>query len=216
MVSMRESVRATADTGHRPWFLALVDAEDLSVRGLLSTHRQLLGSSARSSFRDKLSIVGVRSAEGYGFVAPEYGVRAEIEWMLARASECPQPLPALVAAVLYFFLHVHPFVDGNGRMSRLLLARLCLANGDHAQLAPLLYVLARFQIDKETFVRNLYLERIARTSSLVRHVEAVLADWNHFHRTVVASMNADGGIDDPFHVFETAFAAGTIQESACV
>lgn len=207
--------RTTADGGHRPWFLALVGAEDLSVRGLLSTHRQLLGMGVRSNFRDKLSIVGVRSTEGYGFIASEYDVRAEIEWMLARASERPRPLPALMAAVLYFFLHVHPFVEGNGRMSRLLLARLCVAGGDRAQLAPVLYALARFQVEKEAFVRNLYLERIARASSLVRHVEAALAGWSDFHGRVASSLAADGD-DDLFHLFEAAFAAPTIQRSACV
>lgn len=209
--------RTTADGGHRPWFLALVDAEALSMRGLLSTHRQMLGSSGRSSFRDKLSIVGVRSAEGYGFIAPEYDVRTEIEWMLARASERPRPLPGLVAAVLFFFLHVHPFVEGNGRMSRLLLARLCLAGGDRAQFAPVLYALARFQVDKEAFVRNLYLERIARASSLIRHVEAALAEWNDFHRRIASSLDADADTDgDQFDLFEAAFSARTIQGSTCL
>ncbi len=207
--------RATADAEHRPWFLALVEAEDPSVRGLLSTHRQVLGAGARSSFRNKLSIVGVRSSEGYGFVAPEYDVRAEIEWMLARTSERPRPLPGFIAAVLFFFLHVHPFVEGNGRMSRLLLARLCLARRDRAQLAPVLYALARFQVEKEAFVRNLYLERIARASSLVRHVETVLADWNDFHRRIASSLDAD--VDgDPFDLFEAAFAARSIQGSVCI
>ncbi len=158
----------------RHGLLAAIEAGGPDLRGVLSAHRDAMGASEKSRFRDKMSIVGVRSAEGCGFVAPEYDVRAEVAWMLERATARATPLPALVAAVLFYFLHVHPFVDGNGRVSRVLLPRVLIAVEGRARLALVLFALAHFQVEKAAFVRALFQERVAGGGAFLRHVASVL------------------------------------------
>lgn len=182
----------------RPWLLEAIDAGGADLRGVLSAHREAMGTVEKSRFRDKLSIVGVRSAEGHGFVAPEYDVRAEIAWMLERATARPTPLPSLVAAVLFHFLHVHPFVDGNGRVSRVLLPRVLIAVEGRARLALVLFALAHFQVEKAAFVRALFQERVAGGGAFLRYVTLVLERGGRFLECV-----GDLPPMDPRTAFET-------------
>lgn len=166
-------------------WLGSADAGGMDVRSLLSSHRELMGGMAKSRFREKVAIVGVRSREGFGFVAPVYDVRAEIAWMLEQATARAMPLPALVASVLFYFLHVHPFPDGNGRVSRVLLPRLLIAQGGAGRLGLLLFALAHFQVEKTAFVRALYQERVTGSGAFPRYVVSVMERGKEFVERVV-------------------------------
>ena len=62
-------------------------------------------------------------------------------------------LPPLVHAALVHsqFEAIHPFLDGNGRVGRLLIALLLIASG--LLPSPLLYLSAWFEVREEYYAR---------------------------------------------------------------
>lgn len=74
---------------------------------------------------------------------------------LEKYLHTPSPLPPLVrlALIHYQFEAIHPFLDGNGRIGRLLITLLLCAEGLLTQ--PLLYLSAYFERNRETYYRRL-------------------------------------------------------------
>lgn len=74
---------------------------------------------------------------------------------LERFLHAPSPLPALVrlALVHYQFEAIHPFLDGNGRIGRLLLTLLFCAEDLLPQ--PLLYLSAYFESRRDEYYQGL-------------------------------------------------------------
>lgn len=179
---MQDGTCCAIDCDGRSRFLRLIgEAGPLDAKSILQCHAALLGRP-KSRFRDKVALVGVRSPDGYGFVAPIYDVKSELTWMFGRLRErAPRiGLSALVAGFLYYFLHLHPFLDGNGRSSRLLLSRFVASERGVGQLAPVLFVLAAFERDKRDFIAHLHAARAFDPSGLERLVARTLDSWNSF------------------------------------
>ncbi|MBN6101080.1 Fic family protein [Xanthomonas sp. CFBP 8703] len=129
----------SSSSGYRRELISMAEVDRLFKSGffgpkrvdigvVLETHRALMEMtgrpSARSVFRNIEVMVGVNAFNSHGFVAPKCEIRDELRWLIARVM-APElmPLP-FVAAFLWFFLHLHPFRDGNGRSSRVILLRL--------------------------------------------------------------------------------------------
>ncbi|MBK7219695.1 MAG: Fic family protein [Candidatus Promineofilum sp.] len=74
---------------------------------------------------------------------------------LERFMHAPSPLPVLIrlASIHYQFEAIHPFLDGNGRVGRLLIALLLAAWGVLSQ--PLLYLSAYFEQHRQAYYRHL-------------------------------------------------------------
>lgn len=78
----------------------------------------------------------VPGAAGVTYVPPEPELAAELmEGLMRRANRCPATLDPLVhaAVVSFAFVFIHPFMDGNGRLSRCLIHH-CL--GQSGRLPP--------------------------------------------------------------------------------
>ncbi|MBI4455774.1 MAG: Fic family protein [Acidobacteria bacterium] len=91
------------------------------------------------------------------------------------------PLPPLIrmALVHYQFEAIHPFLDGNGRIGRLLISLLLCHEGLLAQ--PLLYLSAYFEQNRQEYYRRL----------LAVSQSGQWSEWIHFFLTGVARQSRD-------------------------
>lgn len=98
-----------------------------NVKSTLMAHQWVMEisgrRSARSAFRSVEVMVGVNPNNAHGFVALTTDVKAEMTWLLSEMRLMKHDFLASIALFLWHFLHVHPFADGNGRMSRMMLFR---------------------------------------------------------------------------------------------
>ena len=124
---------------------------DLSLTLLLDLHAILMMGTTRSAdagtFRDELVWLGSPTdrPENAVFVPPVGdAMRVALE-DLKNFLATPPRMPALVRCALlhYQFLTIHPFVDGNGRIGRLMILLFLLR--EKRLTAPLLYLSAYFE-----------------------------------------------------------------------
>lgn len=100
---------------------------------------------------------------------------------LERYLHAPSTLPPIVrlALIHYQFEAIHPFLDGNGRIGRLLITLLLCLDG--LLPAPLLYLSAFFEKNRAEYYRGLL--RVSR--------EAAWTDWVEFFVRGVAEQSLD-------------------------
>lgn len=144
------------------WGLGQLQDLPLSVRLVRGMHERLLaGVRGRErmpgDFRTSQNWVGGGGStiETARFVPPP---PAELPGLLAdweRFANEPSELPLLVQNALlhYQFETLHPFLDGNGRLGRLLIVLLLVQRGRLP--APLLYVSAYLEQDRERYYEAL-------------------------------------------------------------
>jgi Fic family protein len=159
----------------------------LSLRLVRELHEKLMrgvrGDSATpGEFRRSQNWIGPAGCtlEKASFVPPPP------EEMMARLGEWENFLhdrgwpPLVQVAMLHYqFEAIHPFIDGNGRVGRLLITLFLIERG--ILPTPLLYLSAFFEA-----TRPEYYERL----SAVSH-EAAWGDWLEYFLRGVASMSAD-------------------------
>lgn len=89
------------------------------------------------------------------YVPPPPDAMADALGSLEQYLHTPSPLPLLLrlAAIHYQFEAIHPFLDGNGRIGRLLITLLLC--GEEALPAPLLYLSAYFERHRNEYYRLL-------------------------------------------------------------
>ncbi len=101
----------------------------LNEKNLLAAHKHLaatlLPRATLGKYRDQMVYVYSRAGMEYAAVEPEY-VSEEMRELFAGLRALKQPSLS-VASVFYhaallhlMFVHIHPFMDGNGRAARLL------------------------------------------------------------------------------------------------
>lgn len=138
----------------------------VSLRLIREIHRILLtegrgSSNAPGEFRNSLVWIGGSRPQAAQFVPPPpdqlAGCLASLESFL---HEDPQEMPPILKAALAHvqFETIHPFLDGNGRMGRLLITLLLCADG--VLSLPILYLSLYFKqhrleyYDRLTAVRH--------------------------------------------------------------
>ncbi len=132
----------------------------LCTRLLCEAHRRLM-DGARGSDKEPGEIrrsqnwIGGTRPGNARFVPPPPGEVAEAMSALEKWIHAKDPLPPLVRAGLAHvqFETIHPFLDGNGRIGRLLIALLV----EHWGLlkSPLLYLSVSFKRHREEYYRRL-------------------------------------------------------------
>ncbi len=144
------------------WGLAEVERLPLGVRLIREMHRRLLaGVRGRErtpgDFRTSQNWVGGDGStiETARFVPPPPDALPDLlsDWERFAQEEADVPLLIQNALLHYQFETLHPVLDGNGRLGRLLIVFLLVARGRVS--APLLYVSAYLERDRERYYEAL-------------------------------------------------------------
>lgn len=168
--------------------LRLVDDVPISTRFIRQLHKTLMTGvrgKERSPGEIRTSPNWIRSPDNRPetavFVPPPVDEMhaALSDW--ERFLHSPPELPVLVRCALlhYEFETIHPFLDGNGRIGRLLIVLFLVEQGDLPQ--PLLYTSAYFEDHKAEYYDRLQAVR----------ERGELEEWIQFFLTAVAEQAGD-------------------------
>ena len=140
------------------WAVTQAPTLPISNRMLLETHRRLLsgvrGAERRpGEFRSTQSWIGRPGSmlETASFVPPPPDVLADAlaDWERFANEQPEMPLLVQNALLHVQFETIHPFLDGNGRLGRLLLVLFLVARGRLS--APLLYLSAGIEKERDRY-----------------------------------------------------------------
>jgi Fic family protein len=161
-----EDVRETASyiraTSHG---LERMERDDfpLSLRLIREIHEQLLqgsrgGERAPGEFRRTQNwLGGTRPGNARYVPPPAHEVVPSMGQLERFLHDDPEPTPILVKAALAHaqFETIHPFVDGNGRVGRLLVTLLLCAGERKVLSRPLLYLSLYLKQNRDEYYRRL-------------------------------------------------------------
>jgi Fic family protein len=194
--------------------LARLDALPISLRLIREIHAKLMegvrgehltpGEFRRS--QNWIGAPGCTLMEAI-FVPPPEEEMMECLGELEKYLHEPSALPPLVrlALVHYQFETIHPFLDGNGRIGRLLITLLLCAEGLLSE--PLLYLSAYFERHRQDYYRSLldvsragqwshwisfFLRGVAEQSRDALHRSTRLRDLREAYRQKLQATRASG------------------------
>ena len=180
----------------------------LSLRLIREIHARLMQDS-RGSARDPGEFRRVQNWIGSGaditkasFVPPPPNVMLGAMYDLEKFMQSDVPMPVLVRAALvhYQFETIHPFLDGNGRLGRLLVTLVLCEKG--ALSKPMLYLsyyLKRYRseyYERLMAVRNtgdfegwlgFFLQAVIDTANHATSIAKEIMGLNEAHRRCIAS-----------------------------
>lgn len=142
--------------------LKRLDTLPLSLRFLREVHARLMaeirgGTRAPGKFRHVQNWIGPTGSrlETATYVPPPVQEMHAALDRFERYLHEPSPMPVLLRAALihYHFEAIHPFLDGNGRVGRLLIA--FLLHVEKVLDEPLLYLSAFFERHRREYYRRL-------------------------------------------------------------
>ncbi|MEW6155533.1 MAG: Fic family protein [Actinomycetota bacterium] len=157
----------------------------LSLRLLREAHERLMtgvrgGSATPGEFRRSQNWIGGSSPSDAAFVPPPVTDMADaLDDLESFLHDRSLPLLVQLAMAHYQFEVIHPFLDGNGRLGRLLIPLVLIERGVLPQ--PLLYLSAFFERN-----RNQYYDLLMATSRT-----GDLAPWIRFFLRGVAEQATD-------------------------
>ena len=140
------------------WGLERLDELPLSTRLLCEMHRRLMAGArgrelAPGDVRKSQNWIGAPGStiETAQFVPPPAGELGDLlaDWERFAHEEPDMPLLVQDALLHSQFETIHPFLDGNGRLGRLLLVFFLVARGRLS--APLLYLSAYLEANRDDY-----------------------------------------------------------------
>ncbi len=146
--------------------IANLDRLPISSRLIRSTHKILLNSvrgehKLPGEYRTSQNWIGGNSISDARFIPPHHQLVGELMGDLEKFLNNPNThVPDLVKIAIahYQFETIHPFLDGNGRIGRLLITLYIVQEKILAQ--PLLYLSTYFEKRKDLYYDNLNLVRV--------------------------------------------------------
>jgi len=145
--------------------IALFDKLPFSSRLIRETHNVLMqgvrgASKNPGNFRSSQNWIGGATINDARFVPPPHNEIAALMSDLEKfANDFDHPMPALlkIALLHYQFETIHPFLDGNGRVGRLLISLYLVHTGILRQ--PILYLSDFFERHRMLYYDKLMLAR---------------------------------------------------------
>jgi Fic family protein len=187
--------------------LARLKTLPICLRLLCEIHERLLegvrGADKRpGQFRNCQVMIGRKdqSLEDARFVPPDPTRLPSLLGELEKFLNAPGDLPIIVQLALahYQFETIHPFMDGNGRIGRLLITLMLCAQGCLPQ--PLLYLSAYLEKNSEAYKDHLldvsqtgnwtewirfFAQGVAEQSlDAIRRAKRIIDLWQHYRQSV--------------------------------
>jgi Fic family protein len=146
--------------------IANLDKLPISSRLIRSTHKLLLNSvrgehKLPGEFRTSQNWIGGNSISDARFIPPHHQLVGDLMGDLEKFLNNPDThVPDLIKIAIahYQFETIHPFLDGNGRIGRLLITLFMVQQKILAQ--PLLYLSTYFEKRKDLYYENLNSVRV--------------------------------------------------------
>ncbi len=157
--------------------IAALDKLPISNRLLRNTHKTLLKGvrgkhKVPGEFRTSQNWIGVTLKDAV-FIPPHHseiqGLMSDLEKFI-NDNEYPIPHLIKIAIAHYQFETIHPFLDGNGRLGRLLITLYLVSN--NVLRKPSLYLSDFFEKNKTYYYDNLMTARV--NSNLIQWVKFFL------------------------------------------
>ena len=174
--------------------LARLDTLPLSSRLLRETHSTLLQGvrgqhKLPGEFRTSQNWIGGASLADAVFVPPHHGeigrLMGDLEnFMHSELIGVPHLIKIAIAH--YQFETIHPFLDGNGRLGRLMIMLYLVSNGMLKQ--PILYLSDFFERNKVLYYDNLTIVR--QKSNLTQWLKFFLVGVVQTSEKAISSLNA--------------------------
>uniref|UniRef100_UPI003F807272 Fic family protein n=1 Tax=Xanthomonas sp. 0924 TaxID=2835534 RepID=UPI003F807272 len=164
---------STADLLH----VLLIKLDPISIKNVLEVHRAVLNVK-KTSWRKVSLNVGVNQADSFGFTSPIFDVKNEFSWLISRALSIKHD-SIFIAFFLFYFLHLHPFVDGNGRMSRILIIHF-LSERRGAQDGLGRFVAIFTYLRKDILARWLWEARVNSVENFIKFFSKVLFEYGEY------------------------------------
>lgn len=168
------------------------NAIPFSESSLLSLHKEMLQYSTkdepyRGKYKREENTIGIAEKDGtikkiILKTTPPYLTQKEVQELISWAHSAIEekrfhPLLA-IATVIVIFLHIHPFQDGNGRISRILTNLLLLRSGYHFTT----YASHEEMIEKR---RSEYYLALQTSQKTLKTKKESIAPWIHFFLSII-------------------------------
>ncbi|MFQ5912381.1 MAG: Fic family protein [Nitrospinota bacterium] len=188
----------------------------LSLRLLREMHQRLMEGGrgeqqAPGNFRRTQNWIGPPGCtlEDAAFVPPPPPEMKQALGDFEKYFHTPSPLPPLVrlAMIHYQFEAIHPFLDGNGRIGRLLVTLLLCLEGLLPQ--PLLYLSAYFERHRQEYYQHLL--AVSQAGQWAEWVTFFLSGVTEQARDAVERSDRLLGLREEFHEMLQAARSSALQ-----
>jgi Fic family protein len=183
-----------------------LDKLPISMRLIKQMHKTLLSSGrgknkSPGEFRTSQNWIGGTSINNADFIPPHqhflYELMSDLEQFLHTRNSVPDIIK--IAIIHYQFETIHPFLDGNGRIGRILIPLYLVSKGLLSK--PLFYMSAFFEANKDDYYKKLMNARLKNDFSdwIMFFLRGVEQTAKHGIETLMAILDMKNNLTKKIH-----------------